>query len=131
MKKSVKIGILLAIIALAIIVLVGCGSKLVATRSSEETEETYEVKFKGNNISEVKITYDCHDTEVADVLYGIYNGEFGDPVDGMKAERKENKIIVTMNQDAFITVYTTSDGKPDTSKEGVRKLLEDSGYSVK
>ena len=128
MKKVVKILILLSIITLAIVILTGCGNKLVATRSSDGVDEKIEIKFKGDTISEVKMTYVFSDSEDAEFMYKLYSGAYTEKTDGFDTQKKGNKVIIKMSKEIFASAQGEN---PDASKEEIRKTFEAAGYEVK
>ena len=132
MKKSIKIATLLVILALALVLLAGCGkNKLVATKTTEEggikLEEKMEITFgKDDKIETVVETMTFEDEETAKSMADIFGGS--DEVEGFEVKQDGKSMIMTMDAKTF----TELEGEEDNmSKEDIKKELEEEGYTVK
>ncbi len=128
MKKTVKVIILLLIIVLAISFLIGCGNKLVATKSENGCKEKVEIKFKGDAISSVKTTYDFEQDKDAEAIYRIFKEASDNASDSLKVEKKGNRVIVTMNGESY---YQSQKENDVSIKEDIKNFLIEQGYTVK
>ena len=137
MKKTVKITLLLALMAILVFALAGCGGdKLVATKSDEDGDEKVEITFKDDVVSEVKMTYTFKDEENAKQMKDMYDmitamgGEEGsEALKGMDIKLDGKKVTITMDAKAF----AESEGSEinELTKDSIRKELEEAGYTVK
>ena len=132
MKKLMKSSLLLAVMAIFLFALTGCGgNKLVATKSEEDSmfgkyEQKIEIKFKNNVASEIKMTMEFESKEKADSIMSLYKlaGEDTD-----KIEQKDKKIIQKMNVDDYAKDQNIS--KDKLTKDYFKTELEKEGYKVK
>ena len=128
MKKAIKISAILAIIAMLMLALTGCGKdesknkssnndNLVATKSGEDSffgkyEETVEISFKDNKADKIVMTRELEDEEKAESISS----------DG-------KKIIITLEPKTFAEQESLND--EDLSRDSLKKELEEDGYEIK
>ena len=127
MKKLLKGAILVALMLVMVITLSGCGNKLVATKTSTENgvemQEKHELKFKGNKLDTIKMTYEFSDEESAAMMGGLMKLAIPDTeVDGKK---------VTMNLSAEDYAEELVGSEEEMTKEAIKASLEEEGYTVK
>ena len=127
MKKILKGTILVALMLVMVITLSGCGNKLVATKTSTENgvemQEKHELKFKGNKLDTIKMTYEFSDEESAAMMGGLMKLAIPDTeVDGKK---------VTMNLSAEDYAEELVGSEEEMTKEAIKASLEEEGYTVK
>ena len=129
MKRTLKYVLLLVALLGVVFLLTGCGNKLIATKKSDEAgqpvKETIEIKFKKDEIQEVKMIGEFDSKEEAEEQYeGIM--AFADYMSGVEVEQKGKKVIITYSADGAEMMF----GK-NASKKDVKEMLEDEGYKVK
>ncbi len=127
MKKLLKGVILVALMLAMVVALTGCGNKLVATRTSTENgvemKEKHELKFKGDKLDSIKMTYEFSDEASAAMMGGLMKLAIPDTeIDGKK---------VTMNLKAEDYASEFGDSEEDITKEAIKASLEEEGYTVK
>lgn len=143
MKKTVKIAILVSIMAAMVVLLTGCGGdKLVATKTEDGLEQKVEVTFKNDKASEIVMTMETNSEEEAEEAADMYKGimamasgmaeEGGEEVDlGMEVEAKGKKLIIKMNAEAFMEQYGEDVSDEELTREALEKSLEESGFTIK
>lgn len=128
MKKTVKSVLLLIVMAIMVFALTGCGSKVVGTKSEEDSmfgkyTEKVEVKFKSNKADKVVETIKFDNEDKAKLMEtGL--SVFGSDSD-VKIKRSGKKITMTVDAETFFGT------KDDLSKDDVKTKLKDMGYEVK
>ena len=139
MKKTLKILLLVAFMAVILFALTGCGNKLVATKETEDSEmgtikEKYEYTFKKDKIDSVKAIYTFEDKEKAEDAEKELNAmmalmsAFSDEEIDMEVERSGKKV--TMKLDA--STFASMEGEDvSVSKDELKEQLEEEGYKVK
>ena len=133
MKKVLKSSLLLAVLAMLLLALTGCGgNKIVATKSEENEmfgkyEEKIEITFKKDKIDKVVMTMEFENEDKAKALASLYNMS-KESNDDLKVEQKGKKLIMTMNAKAFADQEGVNE---DVSKDSIKKSLEEAGYKVK
>lgn len=134
MKRTAKSLLLVAIMAIILLALTGCGgNKLVATRSNDDTgvgkyEEKIEVSFKDDKANEIVWTMEFEEEDDAETLAELFE-EYKSDMEGLEVEQKGKKVILTMSSDAFADQKDMDDDS--MSREEIKKSLEESGYEVK
>ena len=145
MKKTAKSVLLLTIMAMLLLALTGCGeSKLVATRSHSSDdendsmaaflgsfEETIEITFKNKKADKVTWTFELEDEDKAKTVAEVYKSaaEEDEDMSGMEVKQDGKKVIMTMDSKALKEISGVEND--DTSKETIKKDLEEDGYKVK
>lgn len=139
MKKIAKSAALLLIMAIALVLLTGCGgNKLVATKTTDDAnlgsyKEEIVMTFKNDKVNEIEMSMEFDDEEKAKAMYSLYNlgASMSDDasLEGMKVEQKGKKFIVKMDAKA----YADSEGVSEDSmtKDALKSELESQGYEVK
>ena len=127
MKKLLKGAILVALMLVMVVALTGCGNKLVATKTSTENgvemKEKHELKFKGDKLDSIKMTYEFSDEASAAMMGGFMKLAFPDTeIDG-------KKVTMNLSAEDYATELVGSD--EDMSKEAIKASLEAEGYTVK
>lgn len=129
MKKTAKSILLVAIMAILLLALTGCGGdKLVATKSSDEYDEKLEISFKDDKIEEIVWTMEFSEEEDAESFVKIFN-ELGDEMEGMEVEQKGKKVVLTVDAETFAELEGYDN--ESISKDEIKKSLEEDGYEVK
>lgn len=139
MKKTLKVLLLVAFMAVVLFTLTGCGNKLVATRETDDAEmgtikEKYEYTFKKDKMDSVKATFTFEDKEKAEKAEEQLNGvkalaeAFAEEDFEMEIKRSGKKV--TMEIDA--STFANMEGEDaDVSIDELREELEEEGYKVK
>ena len=129
MKKTAKSILLVAIMAILLLALTGCGGdKLVATKSSDEYDEKLEISFKDDKIEEIVWTMEFSEEEDAESFVKIFN-ELGDEMEGMEVEQNGKKVVLTVDAETFAELEGYDN--ESISKDEIKKSLEEDGYEVK
>lgn len=140
MKKTLKIGALILALATLLVLLTGCGGdKLVATKTTEDDgmglgkyEETVEIKFKDDKVTEITMTSEFEKEESAQGMAAIFNmgvSMAGEKMEGFEVEQKGKKVIIRMDAKLFAEQEGISE--EGMTKEAMKKALEEDGYTVK
>ena len=135
MKKAIKISAILAIIAMLMLALTGCGKdesknkssnndNLVATKSGEDSffgkyEETVEISFKDNKADKIVMTRELEDEEKAESISSVFEYLDESEMEGMKVERDGKKIIITLEPKTFAEQESLND--EDLSRDSLKK----------
>lgn len=132
MKKSIKVALVLAVLALALVLLAGCGSKkLVATKTTEESgmkiEEKMEITFnKDDKVEKVVETMTFEDEDTAKMMVEMFAGS--EEMEGFEVKQDGKSMIMTMDAKTFAEM----EGEEDSmTREQIKKELEEDGYTVK
>lgn len=133
MKRTVKSALLLAVLAVILFALTGCGNKLVATKTESDSmfgeyKETVEVSFKNDKADKIKMTMEFEDEDKAKSLAELYELAAGS-IDGLEVEQKGKKVTITMDPDTFAEEEGLDED--ELTKESIKKALEEAGYTVK
>ena len=135
MKKTLKVLLLVAFMAVILLALTGCGDKIVATRETEEMgvkmEEKIEISFKKDKVNKVKMTYTFDDKDTAEAMSGILKMSMSmvGEDSGFDVERKGKKVIMKLDAEAFAEMSGEDLGEVD--KVALIEELEEDGYKVK
>lgn len=136
MKRILKQIVLVSIMLCLVMILTGCGNKLVATKDMEENGIKYKLeyvaKFKNNKVETIKITSEYEDEENAEEMYSVFNlmNAFAESEeDKMDVVLEGKKVIMNLNAIQFAELE--GDTEVDLSKEGLKKSLEEQGFKVK
>lgn len=139
MRKTLKFLLVAVLLLSSLLLLTGCGNKIVATKKTEDDEagtikEKIEYKFKDDKIDSVKMTYTFEDKETAEEQKQQFDqvmaliSAFSDEEIGMEVEQKGKKIIMKLDAEAFGAM----EGEVSTvNKEELKEQLEKEGYKVK
>lgn len=135
MKKTLK-ALLIAVAMVAILLLLtGCGNKLVATKTTDEMgmkfEEKMEISFKGDKANSVKMTYTFADKETAESMKAILNLGLSATDSGLKVEQKGKKVIMKIDAKTFAEMSDSETDADSLTKAKVKEQLEEQGYKVK
>ena len=143
MKKVTKIIVLMLIIGFMLILLAGCGnSKLVATKTTENDsmgtfKEEIVMNFKKDKVTSIEssMEFDNEDTATSmyESMYAVMNigssvSELSIP-EGIELKQDGKKVIMTMDAKTYAEQQGASD--EEMTKEALRKVLEEEGYTVK
>lgn len=139
MKKVAKSAALLAIMAIALVLLTGCGgNKLVATKTTEDAslgtyKEEIVMTFKDDKVNEIEMSMEFDDEDKAkamksswDMITAMSDEE---SLEGMKVEQKGKKVTIKMDAKAYEGTSGVSD--ESMTKEELKKSFEEEGYEVK
>lgn len=140
MKKVLKNGLLFTLMAVLLLSLVACGgNKLTATKETDEDGVKYKeelvVSFKDNKADSVKFTFTFENEDDAKKMNSMFEllnqfSEDGEKyVDNLKQNGK--KLTGEINPKLIVSNGEEESENADLSKEGVKKALEESGYTVK
>lgn len=139
MKKSLKILAVVAFLFVILVSLTGCGNKIVATKETTEDGITYkekvEIKLKDEKVDTIKMTMTFEDKDTAEKMkeeldQGIAMLKMmGMDSSGIEIEGKGKKIIMNLDANAFATMGGVE--ITETSKDDIKKSLEEEGYKVK
>ena len=139
MKKVAKSVALLLIMAIALVLLTGCGgNKLVATKTTEDGtigkyKEEMTVTFKDDKVNEIEMSMEFDDEEKAKAMYSLYNvgASMSDDesLKGMKVEQKGKKLVIKMDAKAYAESAGVSEDA--MTKDALKSALEAQGYEVK
>lgn len=135
MKKTLKIMLVVAFLAIALFALTGCGNKLVATRESEEMgmkmEEKVEISFKNDKVNKVKMTYTFDNKDTAESMKSLLSLGLtmsGETSEGFEIKQSGKKVIIELDSKAYASMESEYEG---LSKEELKEQLEEDGYKVK
>lgn len=135
MKKTLKIMLVVAFLAIALFALTGCGNKLVATRESEEMgmkmEEKVEISFKNDKVNKVKMTFTFDDKDTAESMKSLLSLGFtmsGESSEGFEIKQSGKKVIIELDSKSYASMGNEYAG---LSKEELKEQLEEDGYKVK
>ena len=142
MNKTLKVLLYVALVVLMLVLLAGCGNKLVATKEvtegDEKITEKYEISFKKDKVSKVKMSREYSSEDSAKKVEEEYN-EMKKYVDDnpemadylpTKFKRSGKKVTIEYSAKAFANLVG-SDKVDEMTKENIKKELEDGGYKVK
>lgn len=137
MKKSLKILAVVAFLFVILVSLTGCGNKIVATKETTEDGITYkekvEIKLKDEKVDTIKMTMTFEDKDTAEKMKEKLDQRIamlkmmGMDSSGIEIEGK--KIIMNLDANAFATMGGVE--ITETSKDDIKKSLEEEGYKVK
>lgn len=135
MKKTLKISLIFAVLAMFMLSLTGCaGKKLVATKktSADDSlfgayEERIEITFKKDQADKIVWTMEFEDEDTAKTVAGFYEMAKSE-INGLEINQDGKKIVLKMNAKDFAD---SSSLKDDLSRDGMKKSLEEAGYTVK
>lgn len=138
MKKVLKMMTIVALMVVTCVTLAGCGDeggksskskdgRVIATKQNESAgyNERMEVSFKDGKADEMKYTFEFKDETMAKQVKNYL--DFGE---NAKVDVDGNKITVTMNVTDFMKEQGIDTEEDKTSKEDMRKIFEDGGYTV-
>lgn len=118
-----------------LLLLTGCGNKLVATKTTDEMgmkfEEKMEISFKGDKANSVKMTYTFADKETAESMKAILNLGLSASDSGLKVEQKGKKVIMKIDAKTFAEMSNSEADAGSLTKANVKEQLEEQGYKVK
>lgn len=139
MKKSLKILAVVAFLFVILVSLTGCGNKIVATKETTEDGITYkekvEIKLKDEKVDTIKMTMTFEDKDTAEKMKEKLDQRIamlkmmGTDSSGIEIEGKGKKIIMNLDANAFATMGGVE--ITETSKDDIKKSLEEEGYKVK
>ena len=137
MKKTLKVLLIVAFMSVMLFALTGCGNKLVATKETESMGMKYEeevvIKFKGDKVNSVKMTYKFDDKDTAEGMAGILKmgmAMSGEDM-GMEIKQSGKKVIMELDAEAFAEMIGEDVEDLEVSKEELKESLEEEGYKVK
>lgn len=136
MKKTLKMLLVVAFMALVLFALTGCGDKLVATRETEEMgmkmEEKVEISFKKDTINKVKMTYTFEDKETAESMKSLLSLGMSmseEEMSGLEIKQSGKKVIMELDAEAYAEM--SGEELEEVSKDELKEQLEEEGYEVK
>lgn len=127
MKKLLKGAIIVALMLVMVVALTGCGNKLVATKTSNENgvemTEKHEIKFKGDKLDTIKMTYEFSDEASASMMGGFMKLAFPETeIDG-------KKVVMNLSAEDYASEMMGSE--EELTKDAIKSMLEEEGYTVK
>ena len=124
MKKLFKITSLLAVVAMLLLALTGCGgSKLVGTMETDEVKSKAVAKFdKDDNLKSIEISYTFDSSDDAKEFYD----EMKEDADGYKVKKSGKKVTVSAKGKDFAEQM----GEDEISKDDMKSYLELMGYEI-
>lgn len=138
MKKTVKIILLVIIIASLLFLLTACGEdKLVATKTTEDAtmgnyKEEIVMTFKNDKVDQIEMDMEFDSEETASSMFAVLNMGISmsedNSLEGVEFTQESNKITMTMNA----STYAESEGisEENLTKDALRASLEADGYTV-
>lgn len=139
MRKTLKFLLVAVLLLSALLLLTGCGNKIVATKETEDDElgtiqEKLEYKFKDDKVESIKMTYTFEDKETAEDAKKEFDqamalvSAFSETEIDFEVEQKGKKIVMELDTKTFEVM----EGKIETvDKEELKEQLEEQGYKVK
>lgn len=139
MNKLFKGIIIITTLLVMILTLAGCGNKLVATKTTEETntdgevmkyDEKMQIYFKNNTVSSVKTEYEFQSEDDANTikagfeLIKAFVSDFN-----IEINQKGKKLTIELDKEAFETLQDLDESS--LTKEAIKTELEKNGYKVK
>ena len=128
MKKILKITGLLAVIAIALVILSGCGgNKLVGTMEEDGSKSKVVATFdKNDNLKNLEITYEYKNADDAKEAYEEMKKE---DAEGYKIKKSGKKETVKMDAKSF--AKQTGADEERLTKDNMKELIKFMGYEVK
>lgn len=139
MKKMLKSLLIVAFLAVVLVALTGCGNKIVATKTTEETnfygdtikyDEKVEIKFKGDTVKSVKMTYKFESEDEATemkAMFDLAKAFMGEEVE-FEVKQSGKKLSIELDAEAYAEM---EGGDLEVSKDELKEELEEDGYKVK
>lgn len=134
MKKTIKQILLIGVLLILVFALTGCGNKMVATKTIDEdgvkAKLRYEIKFKDNKVSNIKMMTEYESKEDADEAYeslDFINTLAEKEEDKYDITQDGNKVIISLDHDQ----YSKLSGSDELSKDEIKANLEKEGFKVK
>lgn len=135
MKKTLKIALLVAFMAVILFALTGCGNKLVVTKEEEsmgmKMKEETEISFKNDKINKAKTTYTFDDKDTASGMkaFMTLGTSMSDDYEGIEIKQSGKKIIIEYSSaEAFANM---NDVDEDITKDELKEHYEENEYKVK
>lgn len=127
MKKLLKITGLLAVVAMLLLALTGCGgNKLVGTLKEDDYKGKVEATFdKDDKLKKMVITMTYKDTDDAKDSYDDAKETF----ESGKVKRSGKKVTVTFNAKDFAEM--SNQDEDDIDKNLIKKFIETMGFEIK
>lgn len=124
MKKLLKITSLLAVVAMLLLALTGCGgSKLVGTMESNGVKSKAVASFnKDDKLTKIEISYTFDSTDDAKDFYD----EMKEDSDGYKVKRSGKKVTVSSKGKDFAKEMD----EDEISKDDMESYLKLMGYEI-
>jgi len=135
MKKVLKNGVLILVMAVLMLGLVACGSdKLTATKETEEMgakyKEKFEVSFKDDKVEKIEFTFDFENEDDATEMYEGFKliNELSGKEEWFKNIEQNGKEV---KGEVSVKGLLGDDADNEINKEELKKKLEEEGYTVK
>ena len=127
MKKMLKIASLLAVVAMLLLTLTGCGgNKLVGTMEENGLKSTAEASFnKDDKLTKLVITYTYDSANDAKDAYKSLKEDS----EGYKVKRSGKKVTMTIKANDF--AKQTGAKEDELTKDNMESLLKFMGYEIK
>ncbi|MBR2704267.1 MAG: hypothetical protein IKE91_02245 [Clostridia bacterium] len=127
MKKLLKIASLIAVVAMLILALTGCGgNKLVGTMEEDGNKSKVVASFnKDDKLTKLVITYTYDSASDAKDAYKEMKDQ---DAEGYKIKRSGKKITVTVKAKDF--AKQTGADEDELTKDNMKQLLKFMGYDI-
>ncbi len=129
MKKLLKITSLLAVVAMLLLALTGCGgNKLVGTMEEDGNKSKIEMSFdKNDKLTKMVMTYEFKDKDAAKEMYDSSKEEAKDS--GIKVKKSGKKVTITMKAKDFADKFGADADQLD--KDTMKEFAKFMGYELK
>ncbi|MCL2354947.1 MAG: hypothetical protein FWC68_03610 [Oscillospiraceae bacterium] len=132
MSKTIKILSITVLMALALVVLTGCGgssNRIVATRDMSDmgmnATETLEITFRNDTIYSAVATIEFEDEEEAEVYYSIMQMV---DMEGIEFSLSGSTLTMTLDVEDFVGDISSED---EVSRDEMIEILEEQGYTIR
>ena len=128
MKKLLKITSLIAVVAMLLLALTGCGgNKIVGTMEEDGNKSKVVATFdKNDNLKKLEITYEYKNADDAKEAYEEMKKE---DAEGYKIKKSGKKVTVKMDAKSF--AKQTGADEERLTKDNMKELIKFMGYEVK
>jgi len=131
-SKTIKILSITVLMALALVVLTGCGgssNRIVATRDMSDmgmnATETLEITFRNDTIYSAVATIEFEDEEEAEVYYSIMQMV---DMEGIEFSLSGSTLTMTLDVEDFVGDISSED---EVSRDEMIEILEEQGYTIR
>ncbi len=129
MKKLLKITSLIAVVAMLLLALTGCGgNKIVGTMEEDGNKSKIEMSFdKNDKLTKMVMTYEFKDKDAAKEMYDSSKEEAKDS--GIKVKKSGKKVTITMKANDFSKKFGVEADQLD--KDTMKQFAKFMGYEIK
>lgn len=134
MKKVLKNSLILAILAMILFALTGCGGdKLVGKKEgSDGLEQSMELHFKDDKIDKMVMSMEAPSKKEA--KEAVKQAKESNALKDAKVKASGKKVVITMTVKQFVDYmggFISEDDMKALSKDEWKEFLESQGYEVK